>query len=97
MERAKEFMRKLNIFLKGNNHIEREVEGTSSTIELVCFAEHMRQANNLMTEPFTPGEVMNIMIPIMGFTQEIVQGDTRNQICKELGEALDELIEDGVL
>lgn len=32
-----------------------------------------------------------------GVTQEVVQGDTRNPICKEIGEVLDELIEDGVL
>ncbi|XP_025417396.1 uncharacterized protein LOC112688439 [Sipha flava] len=95
--RAKEFMRHLSTFLKGDNHIERELGDVNSTVELVCFAEHMRQANNLMAEPYTPAEIINLIIPITGFTQDVVPGDAQNAICKELGEVLDELIEDGVI
>jgi hypothetical protein len=50
-----------------------------------------------MAEPYTPAEIINLIIPITGFTQDVVPGDAQNAICKELGEVLDELIEDGVI
>jgi hypothetical protein len=97
IERVKKFMRKLSTFLKVDNHVERELEDTSPMVGIICFTEHMRQANNLMAEPYTPAEIMNLIIPIMGFTLDVVPGDTQNVICIELGEVLDELIEDGVI
>uniref|UniRef100_A0A2S2R285 Uncharacterized protein n=1 Tax=Sipha flava TaxID=143950 RepID=A0A2S2R285_9HEMI len=95
--RAKEFLRHLSIFLKGENHNERRNSEKSNEVELMCFVEHMNSANNLMTEPYDVTEVLHISIPIVGFAQEVIDSQTSNLICNELGNILEELIEDGVL
>jgi hypothetical protein len=53
MERAKEFMRKLHVFLGGDNHIELGTRELGNTIELPCFNEHIMDANSIMTELYT--------------------------------------------
>jgi membrane carboxypeptidase/penicillin-binding protein len=51
MERAKEFMRKLRVFLGEDNHLELGTRELGNTIDFPCFNEHMMDANSIMTEP----------------------------------------------
>ena len=96
MERAKEFMRKLRVFLGEDNHLELGTRELGNTIELPCFNEHMMDANSIMTEPYTSAQLMGIMLGLQQFTQEVISLNSMRPTCNELSRIIDKLIEDGL-
>jgi hypothetical protein len=97
IERAKEFMRKLRVFSGGDNHLELGTRELGNTIELPCFNEHMMDANNIMTEPYTSAQLMGIILGLQEFTQEVIPIDSMEPTCNELGRIINELFEDGLI
>jgi len=92
---AIDFLRELKVVLLSRPHNQTFAR---RTVNINCFRDHVLEANSRITAPLSDRNLCLAMGPVTEFIRTVIDDpQPENWVCIQVGEILNELIEDGTL